>query len=173
MVVDTLVREFQKTKALADRAIAQLTDDQLHRRLDAEANSVAMLMAHMSGNMRSRWTDFLTSDGEKPWRQRDREFEPTGLSREALLAEWNGGWQTLFDALAALGDADLARPVTIRGEAQSALAAIVRQISHYAGHTHQIVLLAKHLAADRWTTLSIPRGQSDAYNAETRAASRG
>lgn len=171
-MVATFVREFQKIKQLADRAIAQLTDDQLHARLDAEANSVAVLMAHMAGNMRSRWTDFLTTDGEKPWRTRDAEFEPPPLSRADLVAEWEAGWQVLFDALAALTDDDLARTVTIRGEAQSALAAIVRQVGHYAGHAHQIVLLAKHLRGGEWTVLSIPRGQSAAYTAAARAAAR-
>lgn len=170
MVVATFAREFRKTKQLADRAIAQLTDLELHARLDAEANSVAMLMAHMAGNMRSRWTDFLTTDGEKPWRTRDQEFEPQSLARAELLTAWEAGWQVLFDTLASLSDDDLARTVTIRGEAQTALAAIVRQVSHYGGHAHQIVLLAKHLAGPRWTVLSIPRGQSAAYTAATKAA---
>jgi len=171
MVVATFVREFQKTKQLADRAIAQLNDHDLHVRLDAEANSVAMLMAHLAGNMRSRWTNFLDSDGEKPWRTRDAEFEPPStLSREELTATWEAGWQTLFDTLATLSDDDLTRPVTIRGEAQTALAAIVRQVSHYGGHAHQIVLLAMHLRGPSWTTLSIARGQSAAYTAATRSA---
>ncbi len=171
MVVESVIQEFRKTKQLADRAIAQLSDDQLHARLDAEANSVAMLMAHMAGNMRSRWTDFLTTDGEKPWRTRDAEFEPPPLPRADLVAAWDAGWQVLFDTLASLTDDDLARPVTIRGEAQSALAAILRQVSHYGGHAHQIVLLAKHLTGPAWTVLSIPRGQSAAYTAATKAAS--
>jgi len=171
MVVATITGEFRKTKGLADRAIAQLTDDQLHARLDAEANSVAMLMAHMAGNMRSRWTDFLTTDGEKSWRTRDAEFEPPPLSRADLVAAWETGWQVLFDALASLGDDDLGRTVTIRGEAQTALAAILRQVSHYAGHTHQIVLLAKHLTGAGWRVLSIPRGQSAAWTAARRGAS--
>ena len=171
MVVETVIQEFRKTKQLADRAIAQLSDEQLHARLDAEANSVAMLMAHMAGNMRSRWTDFLTTDGEKPWRTRDAEFEPPPLSRADLAAAWEAGWQVLFDTLASLTDDDLARPVTIRGEVQSALAAILRQVSHYGGHTHQIVLLAKHFTGPAWTVLSIPRGQSAAYTAATKAAS--
>jgi len=173
MVVATFVREFQKTKQLADRAIAQLTDDELHARLDPEANSVAMLMAHLAGNMRSRWTDFLTTDGEKPWRARDAEFEPPPVSRGELLAAWEAGWQVLFDTLATLTDDDLARTVTIRGEAQTALAAIVRQVSHYGGHAHQIVLIGKHLKGAGWTVLSIARGQSAAYAAATKAAADG
>lgn len=171
MVVETVIQEFRKTKQLADRAIAQLSDDQLHARLDAEANSVAMLMAHMAGNMRSRWTDFLTTDGEKPWRTRDAEFEPPPLSRADLVAQWEAGWQLLFDTLASLTDDDLRRTVTIRGESQSALAAIVRQVSHYGGHAHQMALLGKHLKGPAWATLSIARGQSAAYTAATKAAS--
>lgn len=169
MVIAAFVREFTKTRQLADRAIAQLDDAQLHARLDAEANSVAMLMQHLAGNMRSRWTDFLTSDGEKPWRQRDREFEPPALTRDALLQTWEAGWQTLFGALAGLTDDDLPRTVTIRGEGQTVLAALTRQLAHYAGHVHQIVLLGKHLKGADWTVLSIPRGQSDAYTAKTRS----
>ena len=173
MVVTTFVREFHKIRQLADRAIAQLTDDQLHARLDPEANSVAMLMAHMAGNIRSRWTDFLTTDGEKPWRTRDAEFEPPPLSRDDLLAAWDAGWQLLFSTLASLSDDDLARTITIRGEPLTALAAIIRQVSHYGGHAHQIVLLAKHLTGAGWTVLSIPRGQSAAYTAATKTAARG
>jgi hypothetical protein len=170
MVIEALVDEFRKVKLLADRAIAQLPDAELHQRLDDEGNSVATLMVHMAGNMRSRWTDFLTSDGEKPWRHRDTEFEPTTMTRDALMASWEAGWQTLFDALAPLTDADLDRPVTIRGESLTVLAAALRQVSHYAGHTHQIVLLGKHLRGPSWTVLSIPRGQSATYTADTRRA---
>lgn len=170
MVIAAFVREFEKTRQLADRAIVQLTDEQLHARLDAESNSVAIVMQHLAGNMRSRWTDFLTTDGEKPWRNRDAEFEPPVLTHEALLQSWASGWQTLFDALAGLTDADLGRTVTIRGEGQTVLAALTRQLAHYAGHTYQIVLLARHLRGAEWTVLSIPRGQSDAYTAKTRTA---
>lgn len=170
MVVSSLIREFHKIKQLSERAIAQLDDTQLHERLDHEANSVAVLMAHMAGNMRSRWADFLTSDGEKPWRNRDSEFEPPSTSRESLMQRWDAGWQTLFSALDALTDADLDRMVTIRGESQTALTAMLRQVSHYAGHAYQIVLLAKHAKGDQWTVLSIPRGQSAAYNEALKGA---
>ena len=163
MIVVTLTAEFRKVKALADAAIAQLDDARLHVQLDPEANSVAMLMRHLAGNMQSRWTDFLTTDGEKPWRRRDEEFEPPAVDRGQLLLVWEAGWATLFTALAGLRDADLDQPVSIRGESQTALAAIARQLSHYAGHVHQIVLLAKHLCGPDWRVLSIPRGQSQAY----------
>ena len=122
--------------------------------------------------MRSRWTDFLTTDGEKPWRTRDAEFEPPPLARGDLVASWEAGWQVLFDTLAGLTDDDLTRPIMIRGEAQTALAAMLRQVSHYAGHAHQIVLLAKHLKGAEWTVLSIPRGGSAAYTAASHAAGR-
>jgi uncharacterized damage-inducible protein DinB len=170
LVVDAFEREFQKTRQLSERAVAQLSDAQLHTRLDAEANSVAMLMQHMAGNMRSRWTDFLTTDGEKPWRQRDAEFEPPELTRDALMASWQSGWQTLFDTLATLTDDDLTRTITIRGEGQPVLTALTRQLAHYAGHAYQIVLVAKHLSGDGWEVLSIRRGQSAAYTAATKAA---
>ncbi len=170
LVVDAFEREFQKTRQLCDRAIAQLSDAQLHTRLDAEANSVAMLMGHLAGNMRSRWTDFLTTDGEKPWRQRDAEFEPPALDRAALMVSWQAGWQVLVDTLATLTDDDLTRTITIRGEGQSVLSALTRQLAHYAGHAYQIVLVAKHLKGDAWDVLSIPRGQSAAYEARLRAA---
>lgn len=170
LVVDAFTREFQKTRQLSERAVAQLSDAQLHTRLDAEANSVAMLMQHMAGNMRSRWTDFLTTDGEKPWRQRDAEFEPPVLTRDALMVSWQSGWQTLFDTLATLTDDDLTRTVTIRGEGQPVLAALTRQLAHYAGHAYQIVLVAKHLKGEAWDVLSIARGQSAAYTAATKAS---
>ncbi len=169
MVVTTLAAEFRKVKALADAAIAQLDDAQLHARLDAEANSVATLMQHLAGNMRSRWTDFLTTDGEKAWRRRDQEFEPPAGNRAGLLAAWEAGWATLFIALDGLTDDDLARRVVIRGESPTVLAAIARQLAHYAGHVHQIVLLGKHLRGPGWRVLSIPRGESQAYTDRLKA----
>jgi hypothetical protein len=163
-VLSVVIDEFQKTKKLADKAIAQLSDQQLHAAIDPDANSVAVLMRHMAGNMRSRWVDFLTSDGEKPDRMRDREFEDPGQSRDELLAEWEHGWQCVFDALTPLTDADLQRTVVIRGEPHSVYKAISRQVAHYAGHAYQILLLAKHMRGAEWKTLSIPRGQSEEFN---------
>jgi hypothetical protein len=163
-ILSAAIDELQKIKKLADKSIAQLSDEQLHATLDPEANSVAVLMRHMAGNMRSRWIDFLTSDGEKPNRMRDQEFEDPGQSREELLAEWEHGWHCVFDALTPLGDADLQRTVMIRGEAHSVYKAISRQVAHYAGHAYQILLLAKHMLGPNWKTLSIPRGQSEEFN---------
>jgi len=163
-ILSVAIDELQKIKKLADKSIAQLSDEQLHHTLDPESNSIAILMRHMAGNMRSRWIDFLNSDGEKPDRQRDREFEDPGQSRDELIAEWEHGWQCLFDALTPLTDADLQRTVFIRSEPHSVYKAISRQVAHYSGHAYQILLLAKHLQGAKWKTLSIPRGQSEEFN---------
>jgi hypothetical protein len=142
----------------------QVTDEQLFAVLDGEANSIAIIVKHMAGNMRSRWTDFLTADGEKPNRDRDSEFVDPAATREALIDEWERGWATMFAALEPLVDADLARAITIRGEAHSVTQAINRQLAHYPYHVGQIVLLAKHFASDHWQSLSVPRNQSAEFN---------
>ncbi|MBM3781356.1 MAG: DUF1572 domain-containing protein [Acidobacteria bacterium] len=165
-VLELARTEFRSIRRLAERAIAQVDDAGLHATLDADGNSIAMLMRHMAGNMRSRWTDFLTTDGEKPDRLRDQEFEPTTLSRDALMAEWNAGWALVFAALDPLTDHDLFRIVTIRTEPLTVCQAIYRQVSHYSGHAYQILLLARHLKGADWETLSVPKGQSEQYNAQ-------
>jgi hypothetical protein len=171
-ILDTSLGELRKVKQLADRSIEQLDDAQLWTRIDANSNSVAVLMRHMAGNMRSRWTDFLTSDGEKPDRQRDQEFEDTVLTRAELLAEWEDGWRRVFAALESITDANLSDTVYIREEPHTIFKALVRQIAHYAGHAYQILLLAKHLKGEAWTTLSIPRGKSEEFNQRALAAER-
>lgn len=155
---------FRYYRGLGERAIAQVSDEQLFIVPDAESNSIAIIVKHLAGNMRSRWTDFLTSDGEKPWRHRDSEFEDAAPTREALLEQWNQGWACLYAALEPLTDADLTRTVTIRGEPHSVMQAINRQVAHYAYHVGQIVFLARHLANTNWTSLSVPRKQSDEFN---------
>jgi hypothetical protein len=150
-------------KKLAENAMAQVTDEQLFATLDPEANSIAIIVKHMAGNMRSRWTDFLTTDGEKPDRHRDSEFEDPPATREAVMELWESGWRLVFGALEPVTDADLTRQVTIRGEAHSVMQAINRQIAHYAQHIGQIVLLAKHYQHDRWRSLSVPRGKSEEF----------
>jgi len=156
-------------KRLAERAMEQVTDDQLFATLNDESNSIAVIVKHMAGNMRSRWTDFLTSDGEKPDRDRDSEFVDPPATREALLGTWEDGWSRVFHALEPLSDADLGRTVTIRGEAHSVMQAVNRQIAHYANHVGQIVLLAKHLAGDRWESLTVPRNRSAEFNTKVAA----
>jgi hypothetical protein len=163
-VLDVARDELRKIKALGDKAIAQLSDGELHLKIDEESNSVAIIMRHMAGNMRSRWTDFLTSDGEKPDRFRDREFEDRQLSRAELLADWEDGWRRVFDALDPLTDADLQRTVMIRAEPHSVYKAVSRQVAHYAGHVYQILFLGKHLKGAAWQTLSVPRGKSEEFN---------
>lgn len=160
---------FRYYKKLAGRAMEQVTDDQLFAVLDGEMNSIAIVVKHMAGNMRSRWTDFLTSDGEKPDRDRESEFMDPPPSREALMKLWEEGWDCLFRALGPLTDADLTRTITIRGEPHSVIQAINRQMAHYSYHCGQIVLLAKHFAHDRWKSLSVPRGQSASFNARVLA----
>jgi hypothetical protein len=159
--------EFRRTQRLAEGGIEQLDERELFTAAPAGGNSAAILMKHMAGNMLSRWRDFLTSDGEKPDRNRDAEFVITdGDDRASLEARWEAGWACLFDAIAPLADADLARTVTIRGEAHSVLQAINRQLSHYAYHAGQIVLLAKTQRGLAWRTLSVAKGQSEAFNAD-------
>jgi hypothetical protein len=151
---------FRTYRKLAERAMEQVSDDRLFATLDDEMNSIAVIAKHMAGNMRSRWTDFLTTDGEKPDRNREGEFNQAPASRQELMALWEAGWKCVFDALEPLSDSDLGRIVTIRGEPHSVMQAINRQIAHYADHTGQIVLLAKHFAGDQWQSLSIPRHRS-------------
>jgi hypothetical protein len=155
--LETARAGFRATKDQADRAIAQVSDADLDRRIDAESNSIAVLIRHVAGNLRSRWTDFLTTDGEKPDRDRDGEFEDRALSRADLLADWEAGWARALESLDALGAGDLQRTVIVRGETLSVIAAIDRQTRHHAGHAAQIALLAKHFAGDGWQTLTMPR----------------
>lgn len=155
---------FTKQKKLGERAMAQLSDDDLFATLDTESNSIAVIVKHLRGNMRSRWTDFLTADGEKPDRDRDQEFiPPAERSRAEVMRWWEEGWRSLFDALGALRPGDLEATVHIRGEPLTATAAILRQVDHYAQHVGQIVLLAKHHRGADWQTLSIARGMSAEY----------
>jgi uncharacterized damage-inducible protein DinB len=160
---------FRYYKKLAERAMQQVNDCQLFAVLDGESNSIAVIVKHMAGNMRSRWTDFLTSDGEKPGRDRDEEFSSPPPTREALLELWEDGWQRLLGTLESLSDADLGRTITIRGEAHSVMQAINRQVAHYSYHCGQIVFLAKHLCHERWQNLSVPRGASIEFTRRVQA----
>jgi len=167
--LDEAHRQFRGHKRLAEGAMAQLQDHELFLALDPESNSIALIVKHMAGNMRSRWTNFLTTDGEKPDRDRDREFTDPAATRAELSAQWEDGWGRVFAAIEPLTDADLGRTVTIRGEAHSVMQAINRQVAHYALHIGQIVFLAKHLGSDHWKSLSVPRNQSAEYNRKVAA----
>src|SRR5215472_8160038 len=163
---------FHYYKKLGERAMAQCSDENLFVAIDPESNSIAIIVKHLAGNMRSRWMDFLTTDGEKPDRNRDTEFEDASRTRAALMELWERGWKYLFDALEPLTDADLTRKVTIRTEPHSVMQAINRQTAHYAHHVGQIVFLAKHLTAKatgKWDSLSVPRGQSRQFAADVAA----
>ena len=156
---------FRKYKTLAEGAMAQLGDEEFFAQIDAEANSVAVIVKHLAGNMRSRWSNFLTTDGEKPDRDRDAEFRlDAGTTRAEVMNSWETGWRHVFEAVEPLNPSDLSRTVTIRGEPHMVFKAINRQLAHYAYHVGQIVLLAKHFKAERWESLSIAPGSSEAFN---------
>jgi hypothetical protein len=162
--LDEAHRQMRGYKRLAEGATAQLKDQELFMTLDPESNSIAVIVKHMAGNMRSRFTDFLTTDGEKPDRNRDQEFEVSAATTRADLTKWwEDGWGRVFAAIEALKPEDVMGKVTIRGEPHTVLQAINRQIAHYAYHTGQIVYMAKHLRSSKWKTLSIPRGKSEDF----------
>jgi uncharacterized damage-inducible protein DinB len=163
-LLDGAIGSFRANQGFADKAIAQLSDEQLHVALDANTNSIAVIMKHVAGNLLSRWTDFLTTDGEKPWRNRDDEFVDSLATRDELVAYWNSAWQCLFDSLAALTPADLRKSVTIRGEPHTVPLAMQRSLAHTCYHVGQIMLIARILAGDHWTTITIPRGASATFN---------
>ena len=160
-VIDETVSELRKLKEQADKAVAQISAEQWFATLDTEANSIALIMKHVAGNMRSRWTDFLTSDGEKPNRNRDSEFESESTdTRESVQAAWEHAWNLTLATISALAPDDLEKTVKVRSQDLTVLQAINRQLTHYAGHVGQIVLLAKHYAGDRWQTLTVPKRKS-------------
>jgi hypothetical protein len=168
--LEDAISSLRAYKKLADKAIAQLKDDEFFIQLDPETNSVAVIMKHVAGNMFSRWTDFLTTDGEKPNRNRDMEFvvEPQN-TKDEILDFWERGWQCVFNALEPLKAEDLLRKVMIRGEAHTVLQAINRQLMHYPNHIGQIIFLAKHFRSTEWKSLSIPRNRSAEFTTELKA----
>lgn len=162
--IDEARRQLRGQKRMAEGAIAQLNDEELFVTIDQDSNSVAILVKHIAGNMRSRFTDFLTSDGEKPGRFRDQEFELNAKTTRAdVMRWWEEGWTQVFAALDTLKPEDVTRTVSIRGEPHTVIQAVNRQLAHYAGHVGQIIFLAKHLRSNQWKTLSIPRGKSEDY----------
>ena len=163
---------FRYYKKLGDRAMAQCPDEGLFATVDAESNSIAIVVKHMVGNMRSRWTNFLTADGEKPDRNRDTEFDEPPATRAELMEMWERGWKYLFDALEPLTDTDASRTVTIRTEPHSVMQAINRQIAHYSYHVGQIVYLARHFAGDKWQSLTIQKRKSGEFNKQVAAGEK-
>ena len=164
--LSSVLKQFRYYKLLGEKAFAQLDDEQIFHRFDPEANSIAIIVGHLSGNMLSRWTDFLNSDGEKEWRHRDQEFEPIIEAREQLLEHWEEGWACLFEAIDSINDDNFNKPVYIRDQGHSIIEAIDRQLAHYAYHIGQIVLLGRFAKGNGWQSLSIPKGGSSQYNAE-------
>jgi len=167
-MLDAVRTEYHRYRRLVEQALEQVADHDLDHRPRPDLNSIAILLGHLSGNLRSRFTDFLTTDGEKPWRQRDAEFEDASKGRAALLADWHEAWQVVdraIDAVASAGADGLARTVTIRNQPLTVSDALLRSVAHVAYHTGQIVQLARTFAGDRWRSLSIPRGGSAAYSA--------
>lgn len=159
-------KQFAYYKSLGEKTFGQLSDEQLCWQYNPESNSVAMIVNHMSGNMISRWTDIFTTDGEKPTRNREAEFTPSTATRQAILDSWEQGWKCLFDTLDKLTADDLDKIIYIRNQGHTVMEAINRQLAHYPYHVGQIVFLGKTLCNENWASLSIPRGQSDSYNAD-------
>ena len=164
--LDSVKKQFEYYKMLGEKTFAQLSDEQLFKQYNNESNSIATIVKHLWGNMRSRWTDFLTTDGEKEWRKRDAEFENDIKNRTELLAKWNEGWTCFFNTLNSLTEADLTKEIFIRNQGHSVVEAINRQLAHYPYHIGQIVFIGKMFCNEKWTSLSIPRGSSNEYNAD-------
>jgi hypothetical protein len=162
--LSSAIQQFEYYKMLGEKTFAQLDDENLFWQYNADSNSIASIVKHLSGNMRSRWTDFLTTDGEKEWRNRDAEFENDIQTKSALIAVWNAGWDCLFAALQSITASDLHRIIFIRNEGHSVAEAIHRQLAHYSYHIGQIVFIGKMRCSDSWLSLSIPKGNSEAYN---------
>lgn len=163
--LESAERQFQYYKSLGEKAMEQVEPEHLFWRPNDESNSIAMIVQHLWGNMLSRWTNFLTEDGEKPWRQRDAEFEPNLQTKEEVMLKWDEGWKCLFDALKTITDNDVSRIVYIRNEGDSILSAINRQLAHYPYHVGQMIYIAKLIKNDAWKSLSIPKNKSGDYNA--------
>lgn len=167
-MLEDIRASFRDQKRLGDAALAQVDERDVNLRLDRDANSIALVVKHLHGNLLSRWTDFLTTDGEKPWRQRDDEFEADQVPLQQVMTWWEEGWAVALGSLDALTASDLSRTITIRGESIGVPSALLRQLTHASYHIGQMVVLAKHARGGAWTTLSIPRGGSDAFNAAMR-----
>ncbi|MES2761901.1 MAG: DUF1572 domain-containing protein [Bacteroidota bacterium] len=164
--LESVIKQFEYYKLLGDKTIAQLPDDKLFWQYNAESNNIAVIIKHLRGNMLSRWTDFLSTDGEKEWRNRDSEFENDITDKTTVLKQWEEGWKCAFDALKSLKEEDLQKTIYIRNQGHTALEAINRQFAHYPYHVGQIVFIGKMILNEKWQSLSIPRGRSADYNSE-------
>lgn len=164
--LESVKKQFEYYKQLGDKTFEQTEDEKLFYKINDNSNSIAIIVQHLWGNMMSRWTDFLNSDGEKDWRKRDAEFEEVLTTKEELISKWNEGWECLFNALNELTEDDLSKTIYIRNQGHSVMEAINRQLAHYPYHVGQIVFLGKMLSTQEWKSLSIPKNQSDSYNAE-------
>ena len=164
--LDSVNKQFMYYKMLGEKTIAQLSEEQLFWQYNQESNSLGIIIKHLHGNMLSRWTDFLTTDGEKEWRKRDEEFENDITNREELLAKWKEGWDCLFKAINPLAENDLIKEIYIRNQGHTVIDAINRQLAHYSYHVGQIVFIGKMVCNDHWISLSVPKGNSKEYNAE-------
>ena len=162
--LDTIKEDFKKYKKIAEDTLSQLNEDEIHYRSGEDSNSISILIQHVSGNLVSRFSDFLTADGEKEWRKRDTEFEEQNLSKEKLIEKWNSGWKILFDQLDKLSPEDLTKSILIRNEPHSVIKALNRQAVHYAYHVGQIVFIAKEIKKESWKTLSVAKGKSEEFN---------
>lgn len=162
--LQSALKEFKRYKNLGDKTFGRLSDEDIHWHANEESNSIAILVKHMAGNMRSRWTNFLTEDGEKEWRNRDTEFEDSFTSKEEMINAWEEGWDTVFNAMGSIGQHNFDSPVYIRDEKHSIVEAVNRQLGHYAYHTGQIISIAKNILGKDWESLSIPKGGSREFN---------
>jgi Protein of unknown function (DUF1572) len=171
--LNSIKKQFEYYKLLGDKTFEQLNNQDIHWQLNKDSNSVSIIVKHIVGNMLSRWTDFLTEDGEKEWRKRDQEFEDAYQNKEALITDWEKGWQCLFDAIQPLTDQDLEHIIYIRNQGHTVTESIHRQLSHYAYHIGQIVFIGKLIKGENWKSLSVPKGQSSAYNKEKFSKDKG
>jgi uncharacterized damage-inducible protein DinB len=164
LFLSSVIKRFKEYKGLGEKTFAQLNDQEIHFSPNAESNSIAVIIQHMHGNMLSRWTNFLTEDGEKQWRNRDDEFEVHQFSKQELMDKWEQGWKVVLDTVESLGATDLSRTITIRSQPLNVVDAINRQMAHYSYHVGQIVYLGRWIKQDQWTSLSIPKNKSAEYN---------
>ncbi len=171
--LSSVIKQFEYYKSLGDKTFNQLSFEDLQKEFVEDSNSISIVVKHLAGNMLSRWTNFLTEDGEKTWRQRDQEFEDSYTSKDDLIKNWNKGWQCLFDAITPLSESDLERIIYIRNQGHTVTEAINRQLAHYSYHLGQIVLLGKLVKGENWQSLSIPKGNSKTYNVEKFSKEKG